>query len=311
MGMKRTLFVLLLLIPALLLSSCTTGLIALGELYYSILVDYNIANIDVGEIQVEKAKACSFLGFYLSSNNILYSTGANSDAGCYVYYANQRKGIVAENVKDFGIYSGGGYYITCQNDLYVWNREKILEIGYNKNRTSQKIQEGVIKATAGRDSVTYIDENSRLCVIGALDETIYSKDNPYIIDEDVVHFFGITEGAYVNMNGEVKFFGSGMEDYPYYSSIQNLSFENPEMVEMFFEDTYCLILENGRLHFYGDYSVIDGNEEPGTVDDVILLDNVTRVSCAKKTIAAVDESGDGYIFGECISNGLDNVETPE
>lgn len=190
MGMKliRTLFVLLLLISTLLLSSCTTVLSEFVDLFYSIFVDYNTADINVAEISAEKTMSCSYFGYYLSTDNILYSTGANSDGGFYVYYANQRKGIVAVDVRDFDLLTGGGYYITCQNDLYIWNRDKKPELGYSKNRSSQKILEGVIQADLGFNSVLYIDECGKLCIMGTFNEIVYSPDDPYVMAEDAVRF---------------------------------------------------------------------------------------------------------------------------
>lgn len=116
MGMKRYI-VLFLSLTVFLLSGC----------------DFNRArNLNLYDKKIVSAIFHPTGAYYLDDQGTLYSPGADIDASCFVLYQNQKEGVVAEHVVDFGPFSFGGYYLTEKNELYIWSRDKIDWCNYTE-----------------------------------------------------------------------------------------------------------------------------------------------------------------------------------
>lgn len=273
---------------------------------------YNTSQVNIKDIFVVKAQADYTEAYYLADNGNLYSPGADGDAGRYVCYINERKGLVAENVRSFSSIRDGGYYITRDNNLYVWNWESLRYIGYRKNKP-QLVIKGVSQAIVRLEFTVYTDLENRLWLIGKFNNNSYSFKNPKLISENVfsVYCFG-NEIIYATSDGSVKTFGSDKEEPQYLKIVKEQEFENVSgNFQMIFSKDAGMVLENGNLHFYGDFDKFLGKEEINEVKDRVIARNIKTFDFCVETAAAVNRDGEAYLWGKVLSNGPENTETFE
>ncbi len=171
-------------------------------------LDYNTADINMAGIPLEDIYVGGSSEYYLSEDGILYSPGANVDAGRYVVYQDSKKGIVAENVRTFGLMSYGGYYITNDDELYIWNLHKLPLYNYNHRRHHKMILKDVKYVSLETDCMVYIDINNNLYLVGEFNDESYSIEQPKLLDNNVVDFsWGKGFLLWERMDGIIKSYG--------------------------------------------------------------------------------------------------------
>lgn len=299
MRILRKLFVGILICATLLLNSC----------------DFNTADINLYGVELAKAEANGSCAYYLSESGTLYSPGADSDAGCYVLYQDKAKGIVAENVKEFGEMSGGGYYIDYNDDLYIWNRDILSLYNYNKAKRHTKILENIKSAIVDTDTILYVDINNNLYLAGKFGSEFYSLYQSKLLGSNVTAFdYGDNIVLWTQSDGTFNSYGdfSNYEflDLSYLKS--QLTFSN--VSDICLTRHRLLILQDKKLWCYGDYQSLISGDEPveNSVPELKLLkQNIVAVSTSLNTIVALDEQGAVHLWGKCISNGLNNTTSPE
>lgn len=277
--------------------------------------NFNTADINLYGIKLSKAEANGSSAYYLSEDGTLYSSGADSDAGCYVLYQDEAKGIVAENVKQFDKMSGGGYYIDNNNDLYIWNKNVLPSCNYNKAKQHTKILENIKSAIVDTDTILYVDITDNLYLIGKFGSELYSIDQPKLLGSNVTAFdYASNLVLWTQSDGSLNNYGD-TSDYEYldlsylrgqlgFSNVSNICITKHRL----------LILQDENLWCYGDYQSLISNDavvESSMPELKLLKQNIVSVSASINTIAALDEQGAVYIWGKCISNDLNNTTSPE
>ena len=96
--------------------------------------NFNTAHINLYNVKLVDMCITSSSAYYLSETGTLYSPGADPNASHYVLYQNPEKGIVANNVKEFGEMVFGGFYIDNNNSLYIWNQYEQPLFNYKKEK---------------------------------------------------------------------------------------------------------------------------------------------------------------------------------
>lgn len=288
-----------------------TVLLYMILLSFSSCFNFNTADINLQGITLSDVSATSSSAYFLATDGTLYCTGADPDAGDYVVYQNKDKCIVATDVKEYGTTSGGGYYINNSNELYIWNRNPLPIFNYNETGTHTKILENVKSANFYTNSVLYIDTSNNLYFANESDNI----NKPMLIDNDVADFclynhniLWIANGTlnFLNINGDTS---ADIEQLKAQLSELNLTNINAT-------NNYITFLADNNLWFYGDYdNFISGyhnNHNSNPTNELKLLkDDILSMSCAYNTILATDSNNSAYLWGRCISNGIENTSIPE
>ncbi len=271
-------------------------------------LDYNTADINMAGIPLEDIYVGGSSAYYLSEDGILYSPGANVDAGRYVVYQDSKKGIVAENVRTFGLMSYGGYYITNDDELYIWNLHKLPLYNYNHRRHHKMILKDVKGVSLETDCMVYIDINNNLYLVGEFSDESYSIEQPKLLDNNVVDFsWGKGFLLWERMDGTIKSYGD-IETSEFYIAKLKEVLDDSEIQLINIDGDMMLVLQGGKLWFYGDYEkLITGECSTNEYDWILLKQDVINVSTASVTLACVDSQGGLYIWGKCLSNGLEDT----
>lgn len=147
--------------------------------------DFNTADINMADKSVIKVYADGSDAYYLTSDGTLYSPGADIDAGRYVSYKNQKAGIVGENVVDFGRMIRGGYYITSNNELWLWNTDDIPALNYKANKQAKISDDVIFVKSDGAYALIYIDKLGNLYLRGEFNQAVYTAENPKLLASNV------------------------------------------------------------------------------------------------------------------------------
>ncbi len=272
---------------------------------------YNTSSVNIKDIFVVEAKVDFAEGYYLSKDGVLYSPGADGDVSAYVCYRNKIKGIVAKNVRSFSTIYNGGYYVTNDNKLYFWNWESIDYLRYRRNK-QKLIMNNVSSAYVSLEFTVYKDVFDKLYLIGDYDGETYSIEKPKLLAYDVCDFSITGDGVlYIKNNGEIECYGEKAKDAFFCDYIKKCKFSKTDSpFKILCYPDLLLILENGRLHFYGKNGELAGNDSD-EYESCILAENIKTFSSSFETIVAVDFSGNAYLWGEVLSNGPENTEEPE
>ena len=276
--------------------------------------DFNTADISLGNIKIKCAKVSYTEGYYLSDDGVLYSPGADSDASAYVCYEDKKRGIVAENVAKFGTMISGGYCITNDNELYVWNRNKLQIFGYLKNKHLQKVSGNVVDAIVTPDRILYTDVFGDFYVAGIFGDVCIQFNNPMLLDSNVKCFcFYKSEIMWLSASGELIQYDPSnkvKKKSEFLKALDDNRTESKFKIQAF-SDGGLILLENGILHFYGNYEKLIGAENSDKFSDIVLAKDIVDFSATAELIVAIDSYNRAYAWGKCLSNGMDNTTTPE
>ena len=283
-------------------------LLCIATILFACGSDFHTANISLYEVELSEVQAHCGAAYYLSKDGTLYSTGADSDTASFVSYQNSSKGIVAENVKCFGEYVGGGYYVDLENNLYMWNEDALPLFGYFEEEKHQKILDNVNFASSSGSSLIYVDMNFDLYLIGLFAEEMYSIEKPKLLAKDVICADINNNGVvlWANNKGHIGFYGN------INSSIieeLNVQFADSHIMDIGLEKDYIAILSNSQLWYYGDYDKLVSGKASQITGLTMLKKDVLRISCSINTIMALDAGGSAFLWGRCVSNDGQNTES--
>ncbi len=276
--------------------------------------DFNTAKVSLADIKIKQALVSSSGGYYLADDGTLYSPGADSDAGEYVCYTDKKQGIVAKNVTHFGTMSGGGWCITNNNELYVWNRDKIPFLRYTNNKHLQKVADNIKNVILTKGSAVYTDTAENLYISGSIDNRHIDFNTPELIAAKV-RWFGFVDSNIMYLNDGEKI----LEYDPKTGKTENCKpFEEITVgkddasfrIGQFSQGEF-LILKNNRLEFWGDYDKLLGKNSTGAFSKITLAENIVDFDFSEKLVVAVDSNNKAYAWGECLVNGKNNTKTEE
>ena len=295
MGVMRKVLICILLCLTILLTSCEGN--------------FSEADISMYGINLTHVQAYSSSAYYLSKEGKLYSPGADSDASSFVVYQDSKKGIVAENVKYFDEFIGGGLYIDNNDNLYIWNKTELPAYGYNKAKTHTKILEGVRFATSNSYGIIYIDINSDLYLIGSFSGKSYSVDTPKLLAKNVV-CADINDKTIIwgQSNGSIDCYGETDSDM---MLSLNTQFKNSTISDIQLTKGYVAVVSNGELWFHGDYEQLIFGKTSENKHLLKLGDNIAKISCSFRTVMALDGDGNALLWGRCASNDKKNTQEPQ
>lgn len=298
MGMKRIILFFVILSVVVCCSSCART--------------FNTANINLHNIELTEAIAHSAAAYYLSEDGTLYCPGTDSDAASFVVYQDQENGIVAENVKCFREMIGGGCYIDKNNNLYMWCRNTIPLYGYHQAKTHKCIVNNVKTVVPYAQYLLFIDLNDNLYLLGEFEGERYSVDNPKRLAADIscvsIAITSQTTILWSSLNGDIG--GIGIEDDGLLAEL-NSHFANSTVSDIQIASDFVVVLSDDQVWFYGDYKGLISGNNAQTTQWVQLDQNITKISCSRQTIAALDVQGNMKIWGRCISNDAKNTYLPE
>ena len=169
--------------------------------------DFKMFDIPMNDKDLVALEVRTISGYYLASDGTLYSRGADSDASAFVCYQDAKKGIVAENVRSFGTMLCGGYLVTNDNSLYIWNRDKIPLYNYEKNKILCKIADNVKTASVSTDMLFYTDLQDNLYFAGTYEQTYLTVNisNAKLLAEDGIYYYPcLPEIVWVEKSGKIS-----------------------------------------------------------------------------------------------------------
>lgn len=274
--------------------------------------DFNTAgNLNLYDKKIVSAIFHPTDAYYLDDQGTLYSPGADSDASCYVIYQNQKEGVVAEHVVDFETFCFGGYYVTEKNELYIWSRDKIDWCNYSKPRTFYKIADSVSWAKVTDDYMIYIDQTGELYLAGEFEGESRTITNPKLLAENVL-LADLNQDfiVWVLSDGTVNGYGSKFQaKFSEISKHLPQNFDSLQMKGVSVCKRHMVFLVGKELWYYGDYSSLlnqNNNLQNSKQTFVLLAENIIDFSVSDTTIAAIDENGNGYLWGKCFLTGSEN-----
>ncbi|MBP3493374.1 MAG: hypothetical protein J6J83_02045 [Oscillospiraceae bacterium] len=261
---------------------------------------FHTAKPDLHNVELAQVWTTMSSAYYLGCDGTLYSPGADSDATSYVLYQNQKKGIVANDVRFFGEMAGGGFYINTQNELLLWNKSDIPLYGYEKKDGHAVVCTDVIFAECSGRCMLFLKENGELYLAGEFGDEEYTIKEPKLLGNGVTA--ADTDGTFViwtNADGELLSYGTAK--HPIWFDQQILKQVCAENVrELHLERHYVAILTDKSLWCCGE----DGKLQR-------LGEEIKTVSCARRTLAALESDGSVRVWGRCIGNGATQTDTAE
>ncbi len=294
MGIRRIKFFSLLIVIALL-SGCQNT--------------FHTAHIDLSGVKLTDVVAHSTAAYYLSHDGILYSPGADSDAGSFVSYTDSEKGIVAQDVAYFTEILGGGAYIDHHNNLHIWSKTTLPLLEYSSAPNHQQILEDVRWVASSSYGIIYITSSSDLYLIGEYHNEKYDIRSPKLLGGNVIAAdIDNNRIIWADHTGTLYSY-SDMDDS--FVAQYNTHFAGADITQIHTTPNYIALLSNNELWYYGDYQQLISGEPQPEKQLVFLQENVKSVSCALRTIGAVDPEGNLCIWGRCISNGSTQTQQPE
>ena len=295
MGVKHKIYILLLIL-----------IIALTGCRHFNSSDINMAGISLADIRVHSSAA-----YYLSEEGILYSLGADGDSSSYVLYKNSKKGIVAENVKTFGEMTGGGYYISNSDELYIWNRNVLPLYNYNYKDSHKMILQDVKYVAFESYFMVYIDKTNNLYLAGEFGEKSYSIEQSQLLGNDVTAV-DVEDSTVIwaQNDGTIKSYGDIEIEKLDISKVQE-SLNTSKIESILLECDKLFVLQEGNLWFCGNYeNLITGSNNTNGFDVILLKQDIINVSSSINTVAGIDSQGAIYIWGKCLSNSLEDTKNP-
>ena len=270
---------------------------------------FRCADINLYGVPLSKVYATCSSAYYLSESGTLYCTGADSDAGSFVSYQNQKEGIVAENVKFFREMLGGGCYINNNGDLYMWNESIEPLYGYNKKDKHIKILDGIKFVDSGRYCMIYIDIESNLYLIGSFLGETHDVKNPKLLATNV-SCADINHGTVIwaTTNGRIDAYGEKRSDVLEAIAMQK---ENAHINDIRLTNSYLAVLCDEQLWFYGDYVRLTTGDESQVVVSRLLSNDIAAISDSASTFAALTKTGDVLLWGRCVSNDKNNTKSTQ
>lgn len=276
--------------------------------------EFNTAKVSFADIKIKQALVSSTGGYYLADDGTLYSPGADTDAGGYVCYTDKKQGVVAKNIACFGTMSGGGWCITNDNELYVWNRDKIPFLRYTNNKHLQKVADNIKNVILTKGSAVYTDTAENLYILGGIGNRHIDFNTPELIATEV-RWFGF-------IDSNIVYLGSGEKILEYDPKTGKTESCKPfEEITVGKDDTnFCieqfsqgefLILKNNRIEFWGDYDKLLGKNGTEAFSKITLAENIVDFDFSEKLVVAVDSNNKAYAWGECLVNGKNNTKTEE
>ena len=275
---------------------------------------FNEANLDfLYDVELSEMNVDLLHAYYLSENGTLYCAGADPDGGSYVFYQDESKGIVAENVVSFSPMSAGGYYIDRDQNLYIWNKEDLPIYGY-KRKNHTLILKNVLSASFDAQSMMYIDVNRDLYYVGDWNGEPYTLEQPMKIGANAEKIIKVSNEfiVWLDTDGKIHFFGTTtdenllyIKDYFQDAKIQDITWANKDSI---------LVLTDGKLWFYGNYQYLtEGVGDSKTSKELKLLcENVCSVSSnAWNALGALDSENQFFVWGRCLINDAEHAEEPE
>ncbi|MBQ3133557.1 MAG: hypothetical protein IJC17_04720 [Clostridia bacterium] len=271
--------------------------------------NFQTSNLSLCEVKLSKARAHSSAAYFLSEDGTLYCTGADSDTSSYAVYQDAKRGIVAENVCSFGELPGGGYYIDKDQNLYIWNKQSLPLYKYNDKTKLMQVLENVVFAVAESNYLLYADNSATLYLVGTFNGETYGIDSPKLLAEDVVC---------ADVNDEMILWAKddgSIDSYGQVTSTMmaelNAQFMGTCVTEVHMEEAFVVVLSNNDLWYYGDYQkLVSGNESK--INGLMQLGSgMSNVSSSRKTIAALDNKANVWLWGKCVSNDSQNTDVPE
>lgn len=277
----------------------------------SVLGDFNTADPKLYDKKIVDAYVECNEALYLDNDGTLYSPGADIDAGRYVTYMDKSKGIVAKNVISFGTIFPGGYYITENHELFMYNRDVIELYNYEKKKSHCKIKENVRSVAFGYNCAAFIDMDERLFFIGESEGKVYTFNNPKYI-QDKVSCICAHQDQIIYCKTDGKICGIGLSEYSKrLIDTYNASKISGVCMSVQLNDSFLLCLENENLYFTGNMGELIGEKLNDDVTSFILQKNIVDYDSDKDKILTVTSQHEGYVFGNCLSNNKYNTETQE
>ena len=262
--------------------------------------DFHTAQPELHRVELVQVWATVSSAYYLASDGTLYSPGADSDAASYVLYQDREKGIVAEGVCFFEEMAGGGYYINEQKELCLWNEENLPLYGYEKKAGHAVVCTDVAFAKWGGDCMLVLKENGELYLAGEIGGEEYTMEQPKLLGSDVTA--ADTDGVlaiWANAEGEIFSYGDPTHLAWFdHQILQQLRGKNVQ--ELHLECHYLAALADKNLWYCGE----DGKLQ-------LLGEAAETVSCAYRTLAALESDGAIRVWGKCIGNDATQTETAE
>ena len=284
----------ILLLLSLLLSSCA---------FNTLSTDISLNDVKLIEVYAHSAAA-----YYLSREGTLYCTGADTDAASFVVYEDAKNGIVAQNVKLFEELVGGGCYIDNNDDLYLWNESQISLLGYGSPNKHTKILSGIKFVSAYSKCLIYIDMDSNLYLVGSFLGEDFSVDNPKLLDKNVSCADIYDERiVWARNDGEID--GYGKIDSAAFNKL-NAVLSEASFLDISVAKDFIVVLCNNELWFFGDYQMLVTGEKTESNQLIQLGKNITKVSCSRRTIAALNDNGNMLLWGRCVSNSAQDTRSP-
>lgn len=270
---------------------------------------FNVSDINLHDVDIRKVKATVSSAYFLDRNGILYSTGADSDASSYVIYKDKNKGIVAENVVDFGEMVGGGYYIDEQNNLYLWNKNDQPLYNYQKGKISFVLSD-VLYVDFSNKNMIYIDTNNNLYLVGEFDEKSYEITKPKLVANNVESADIYNNNLlWCSRDGELGSFGT--VSFPEFDILkQRFASEKIEKIQI--TNNYILLLSNNNLWFFGvEFSTSNNCEDSHFHTLKLLSTEIIEANGSNNAIIALNQDGEAILWGKCISNSTENITSAE
>lgn len=282
MGMKKTVIIVYVIVLLLFMSGCA----------------FSSQDVNLYGVKITKVQASLSYAYFLDNDGVLYSTGADTDASAYVVFKDKKKGIVAENVRDFGTMMCGGYYIDNSDNLYLWNRDDVPLYNYKKG-SAKCVLTDVREVVFSKYHMLYIDTKSDLYIAGEFGGESYIINEPKFLESNVLS--AGTDGSTVmwcQSNGMIGCVGASLFD----TDLLNKHFGLKPIQNIVVNNHYILLLSNGELWFYGDYE--NFKYRKNVSDDAknlkLLATGVTEAVGAYSSIIALDSDGNVKLWGRCL-----------
>lgn len=263
--------------------------------------------------QVIKAKTGYNYALYLEKNGTLYSPGSIDDAGDYILFLDETNGIVAENVRDFGTMSWGGYYIDNQNDLYIFNHQRINLYQYKPSDRFKKILNDIKCAYVTNDDLYYQDMNGDLFFAGIIDGREYSLDEHTKVGENV----SCQDYDYwIENDNTLHTFSNRITDTELVAAANENMKALPDVTKMKVSNECILLLADKELWYIGDIDYLKQNgfelqdRENKNIVSVKLADDIVDFDANAQTIAAVKSDGTAFGWGKLLMNGDTEQQKP-
>ncbi len=267
--------------------------------------EWQSTSLDLAEKNLAEAKVSTNYAYYLSEDGALYSAGADPDASAYVSYQEKKDGIVAYNVYSFGTMLNGGYYITKDHSLYIYNSRKIESYGYTQKYSQTKILNGVLDASFEKDYFIWRDTEQNLYLAGNFGEKSYPITAPLLLAESAVAFSCRDSSIlWVTSEGTLSSLGDIPEDF----LLKADEIPNLEKIQKIRLEKDCVILLCDNTLFVLGHALFLEDDEEATLTKI--ADNITDFDSSHRTLGAKTENGDFLLWGRIIAGSSNKPDTP-